>query len=212
MLLNAGCGTHYAVGWVNCDLISDDKTTPDVVVNAGEPYPFDDSTADAVFLGHVLEHMPWEEVFPFMEDILRVAKPGAPVLIVGPDVYRTITCWANGSQPWHMVKSTMEHQGENFQPDREDQEWDGAPHYWNCHEERIGRVLDHFGLRWKSYTNRIPCAPSVKGWPDAEHSIIWPVVGYHEWQFAVMAYAEKPGKKKIVVERPHASLGMGYMD
>jgi predicted SAM-dependent methyltransferase len=51
-LLNAGCGTWYADGWVNTDTWEDDNTKPDIVVKAGEPYPFPDNHFDAIFLGH----------------------------------------------------------------------------------------------------------------------------------------------------------------
>lgn len=210
MLLNVGCGTHYADGWVNCDVWEDELTTPDFLVEPNKPYPFPDNSAEAIYVGHVLEHMPWDDVFPLLEDLIRVARPGAPMFIVGPDTYRVIKCWAAGTQPWHMIPSVLEHQGENFQPGREHNRWDGAPHYWNCHEARVTKVLDHFGLRWWSYSNSIPCDPAGRGWTDPIHKVEWPVVGYHEWQFAVMSCVTKP--TKLVVERPHTHLGTGYLD
>lgn len=184
--LNAGCGTHYAEGWINCDVWEDELTRPDVRVTPGQPYPFDDESIDALFLGHVLEHMPWPDVFPFMEDMLRICKQDAPILIVGPDVLRTIELWAQGRQPEHMVLSVMEHQDQNYQPGREGKVWDGAPHHWNCHEERVGKILKHVGMDWVSFTSVIPHDPTGKGWHDYATGITWPVVGYHEWQFAIM--------------------------
>lgn len=187
--LNAGCGTHYADDWVNVDVWSDETTHPDVVVEPGDPYPFPDNHFDAVFLGHVLEHIPWPEVPAFLEDIFRVAKKNAPILIVGPDVIRTIKLWHEGKEPWFMVLSTMEHQHANYQPGREDKVWTGAHHHWNCSEERVQELLNAMGKSQISYSDLIPDNPSGKSWYDNGTGITWPVVGKHHWQFAILVKA-----------------------
>lgn len=189
MKLNAGCGTHYADGWVNVDVWVDDQTMPDVVAVSGKPYPFEDSSATHIFLGHVIEHMPWPDVPAFITDMVRVAEPGAPLLIVGPDVMRTIQLWHEGKEPWYMVESTMEHQGLNFQPGREDKVWTEAAHHWNCHEERVAALLSSMGLQFTSYSDIIPNNPSGRSWEDPLTGITWPVVGKHHWQFALMVTA-----------------------
>lgn len=183
--LNVGCGTHYANGWVNTDVWQSDTTTPDVVVNSGERYPFDDNTFDAIFLGHIIEHMPWDDVFPFMEDMKRIAKPGAHFLLVGPDVFKTIQLWKEDQQPWWMIEATMEHQGLNYQPDREEEVWDGAFHYWNCHEARIVHLLE--SLQFDNIANvfsLIPDDTEGREWYDEGTNITWPVVGKYIWQLA----------------------------
>lgn len=185
-LLNAGCGTWYAEGWVNTDTWSTDTTRPDIKVEPNEPYPFPDSHFDAIYLGHILEHMPWEKVSPFLLDMKRIAKPDAHILVVGPDVYRSITLWAKGEQPWHMVISTLEHQDTHYQPGREEEIWEEAPHYWNCHEERLIGILRklHFA-DVGSCTDEIPNDPGGRSWHDVKTGITWPVVGKHTWQCAV---------------------------
>lgn len=188
-LLNAGCGTHYADGWVNVDVWEDETTRPDVLAVPGEPYPFPDNHFEAAFLGHVIEHIPWPLVPAFLDDIIRVTKKGGPILIVGPDVLRTIQLWAKNQEPWHMVLSTMEHQDVNYQPGREDKVWEGAYHHWNCHEERVVKLLTAMGKKPVVYSDRIPNNPSGKGWVDPISTINWPVVGKHHWQFAVMIRA-----------------------
>lgn len=185
-LLNAGCGTWYAEGWVNTDVWENENTKPDVKVDPGEPYPFEDNYFDAIYLGHVLEHMPWDSVGPFLDDMQRIGKPEADILIVGPDVYRTIKLWAEGKQPWYMVLSTMEHRDHNYQPGREHEVWEGAPHHWNCHEERVMEVVEKMGFREiESYTSRIPDDPNQTSWIEPSTGIKWPVVGKYTWQFAV---------------------------
>lgn len=186
-LLNAGCGTHYAQGWVNVDVWSSDTTKPDVVAKPGEPYPFEDNYFDAVFLGHVIEHIAWPEVPAFLKDISRVAKPNAPILVVGPDVYKTIKRWKDGEEPWGMVESVLEHQDVNHQPDREHEWWDGAHHHWNCHESRVERLLASLGFHSiENVFDAIPNDPYGKTWWDEKNQITWPVVGKYWWQLAFL--------------------------
>jgi predicted SAM-dependent methyltransferase len=185
-LLNAGCGTHYANGWVNCDVWVDEHTKPDVQVTPDEPYPFEDSYFDAIYLGHVIEHIDWDKVVPFLQDMKRMAKPNAPILIVGPDVHKTIQRWKDGLEPWEMVLSTMEHQEHNYQPDREHQWWDGATHHWNCHHQRVEEIVKKLGFtQIEDYFDRIPNNATSKWWEDPSTNINWPVVGKWYWQFAI---------------------------
>jgi len=189
-LLNAGCGTHYAKGWVNCDVWSSDQTKPDVVVEAGQPYPFPDNHFDAIYLGHVIEHIDWHDVAPFLLDMRRIAKPGAPILIVGPDVYKTIQRWREDKEPWEMVISTMEHQEHNYQPEADTAFWDGATHHWNCHHQRVWDLLT--GLNFtdlQDYYEKIPNNTSMRTWKDDASGITWPVVAKWFWQFAIMCRA-----------------------
>jgi len=192
--LNVGCGDHYAEGWVNTDVWRNEKTKPDVVVEVGEPYPMSNNTFDAIYLGHVLEHISWPEVSPFLTDMHRIAKPGAPVLAVGPDVYKTIQRWAKNQEPWEMVASTMEHQDITaLLEEKPPHWWDGAAHHWNCHEDRLEKVMQ------TSFSNVSIYSPLIErglpgnrvNWYDDRTNIRWPVVGYWWWQCAVMGYVDK---------------------
>lgn len=190
-LLNAGCGTHYADGWVNTDVWDDGSTTrPDIKVEPGQPYPFEDNFFDAVFLGHVLEHMSWVDVPMFLKDMKRIAKPDARFLVCGPDVLRTIQRWKENQEPWHMVLSTMEHQDINTQPEREHLWWDGAAHHWNCHHDRVWALLLSQGFtNLQNVFDVIPKNPAGKNWLDGD--INWPVVGHWHWHFAIMCTNSK---------------------
>lgn len=188
-LLNAGCGTHYAQGWVNTDVWVSDTTTPDVQVVPGQPYPFEDSTFDAVFMGHVIEHISWNNVLEFLKDMSRVAKPNAPMLIVGPDVLKTIIRWRDGQEPWHMVLSVLEHLDMNYQPGRETEWWDGAHHHWNSHEERVEALIRNVGfVDIENVFKLIPNDANGKSWHDEKTNITWPVVGKYYWQLAFRFY------------------------
>lgn len=190
-LLNAGCGTHYAKGWVNTDVWDDGITTkPDIKVEPGKPYPFPDNHFDAVFLGHVIEHIAWPDVPAFLLDMKRIAKPGAKFLVCGPDVLKTIQRWAQGLEPWEMVLSTMEHQDINAQPEREHLWWDGASHHWNCHHERVVTLLESTGFTdIVDVFDVIPKNTMGKEWRDED--IRWPVVGHWHWHFAVTCINNK---------------------
>jgi SAM-dependent methyltransferase len=204
--LNVGCGHHYAAGWINTDVREDEKTRPDVVVGRDESYPFEDNYFDAIYLGHVLEHISWNKIGVFLKEMVRVAKPGAPVLAVGPDVYRTIQRWKEGKEPWDMVKSVMEHQDIDAQlyhaaddgsyvayPPPTPEWWDGAAHYWNCHEDRLKKVMEtHFG-EVQIYSSFIESdlPGNRQTWHDSTNNITWPVVGYWWWQCAVAGKVNK---------------------
>ena len=183
-LLNAGCGTHYAKGWVNTDVWENEETKPDIRVKPGEPYPFPDDHFDAVFMGHVIEHIDWPSLPAFLMEMTRVAKPDAPMLLVGPDVYRTIQLWHENKQPWWLVESVMEHQEVAPEHLKNHEWWDGATHHWNCHEQRVADLLSQLGFtEIQSVSEQMP---SGNNWPDPECKwLIWPVVQKADWQFGL---------------------------
>lgn len=183
-LLNAGCGTHYARGWVNTDVWENDTTKPDIRVEPGKPYPFEDNHFDAVFMGHVIEHIDWLSVKGFIYEMSRMAKPGAPMLIVGPDVYRAIQRWSEGKEPWWMVESVLEHQEVAPEHLNDHEWWDGATHHWNCHEKRVLDLVLSMGFpRVEVVSEQIPTGDK---WTDPEvKGLVWPVVGKAPWQFGI---------------------------
>jgi hypothetical protein len=181
MWLNIGCGTHLAPKpWHNIDTVrrvgpdvpAAVTVNPDQVVNPAEPLPFDEASCERVMLSHVLEHVPWEAVPGFLLDVRRVAS--AEVLILGPDVYRTIEAYKRGEEPWSILQSVLEHK--DYPDDMA--EWPGAPHHWNCHEARVIEALNRTG--WHAQ-------------PVLDDRILadWPVVQWNpRWQFAVIARSD----------------------
>lgn len=190
-LLNAGCGTHYAKGWINTDVWDDGiNTTPDIRVEPNKPYPFDDNYFDAVFLGHVLEHIPWPNVSDFLYDMKRIAKNDAQFLVCGPDVLKTIQRWAKNQEPWEMVLSTMEHQEISTKPGHGYEWWDGAHHHWNCYHQRVWNLLESCGFSsLVDVADLIPKDAMGKKWKQED--ITWPVVGHWHWHFAILCKNKK---------------------
>jgi SAM-dependent methyltransferase len=75
--LHLGCGKTILPGWVNLDRTAGDDI--DVVADldncAACPLPFDDNTFDEFLASHLFEHL--RNPLPFMQELHRVAKPGA---------------------------------------------------------------------------------------------------------------------------------------
>ncbi len=84
MRLNIGCGRKSLPGWVNVDVVPLEGV--DVVADlercAQVPLPFPDDAADEFLLSHVIEHV--RNVLPLMQELHRVAKPGARMTVRCP--------------------------------------------------------------------------------------------------------------------------------
>lgn len=184
MKLNVGCGPWRAPEpWINLDVHRGDGVEPDILVDdAARPCAgFADGSATHVYLGHVLEHVPWDELPGFLADIARVLEPGGQVCVVGPDVIRTIEGWRAGRESWELVVSTLE--GPDYFPADGGHVmvdpgggWRYARHWWNCTEGRVAKLLADHG-----FAEVTPIAL------EPESLAGWPVVGYAPWQCAVRA-------------------------
>lgn len=167
MRLNLGSGTHYVEGWLNLDVRADDHTKADVIVSGTDPFAsFGSGSAEAVYLGHVLEHVPWPDVPRLLAEVHRVLAPGGEMLAVGPDVRRLAVEWHEGRESWELLIDAMEHQ------DLLNDYWPEAVHKWNCHEARLHAVI-------AAVFNG---AHATRGPFDG-----WPVVSWSAWQCAVTA-------------------------
>jgi predicted SAM-dependent methyltransferase len=173
--LNVGCGTHYADGWVNTDSKWQDggqygDTHPDVITSR---LPFRDGWFDRVYLGHVMEHVPWETIGDFLSEVGRVLAPGGTILATGPDIYRTLFQWCDGVVPWSLVESVLEHR------EKESPDWPGSAHQWNCHEARMVQAFQSVGAQVQTIPVDL-IEPFIK---DG-----WPIVNWSGWQCAMYAY------------------------
>jgi predicted SAM-dependent methyltransferase len=83
--LNIGCGNIFAADWNNLDFIKH----PNIIkwdIRKGLPYP--DSSMDAVYSSHTLEHMTPKEAQDLLSEVARVLKIGGIVRIAVPDISR----------------------------------------------------------------------------------------------------------------------------
>ena len=80
-ILDLGCGRNKCKDAVGIDF--NKNTDADIIHDLNEfPYPFDDNEFDKILVNHSLEHL--DNVVKVMEEIHRIAKPNALVLIKAP--------------------------------------------------------------------------------------------------------------------------------
>lgn len=176
--LNIGCGPHYADGFCNIDVHSGDGNHPDVVVPLTNKILVPDGSLDRVYAGHVLEHIPWDNCVEFLRNIRRALKPGGELLVVGPDLRRTLDLWKDGALDWHMVDAVWE-SDDAFMISDSVIAWEGARHRWNCTEERVVALLEC--AEFSTIEHRCIQNELVGDLRD------WPIVAYTNWQLSVWA-------------------------
>ena len=82
MKLNLGCGRDYREGWLNVDVNREVKA--DVYLDMAEGLPFRDNSAAYAVLDNVLEHVPRDRYFHFVEELHRVCVAGAHIEVYVP--------------------------------------------------------------------------------------------------------------------------------
>jgi hypothetical protein len=85
MKLNLGCGHNRLDGWTNVDSVA--GCEPDEVVDLEQiPWPWSDSSAEAVLFNHSLEHMGAApaQFLAIIKELYRVCADGAVVRINAP--------------------------------------------------------------------------------------------------------------------------------
>lgn len=80
--INLGCGENYRKEWINVDFNKEVKT--DIYADLTKELPFKDNYADLILLDNVLEHIPQNEFFFFIEELYRICKNGAIIQIYVP--------------------------------------------------------------------------------------------------------------------------------
>jgi len=178
MWLNWGCGPFPAPKpWHNIDVVRQDDTQPDQVVDAVLPLPFPAGSCERIYLGHMLEHWPWTGVKALLTEVGRLLPPDGEVLVVGPDVYRAIKMWKAGHPQgdWELIVASLE----GMSSYDAETTWDQARHHWNCTEERLVGALDNAGFEPEA----LPVTPeALDGWP---------LVSFMQHQCAVRATLRK---------------------
>lgn len=87
--IDLGCGTRKVRGTLGVDF----EAVPgvDVVVDLNRGLPFKDSSLDAVYAYHILEHL--DDFLGTMNEIWRVCRPGAVVYIKAPHAASSFVTW-----------------------------------------------------------------------------------------------------------------------
>ena len=100
-VLDVGCGKNKVSDAIGVDCIA--LPGVDVIHDLSSfPYPFPADTVDEFHINHVLEHLP--DVIKTMEELWRIAKPGATVYIRVPH-FTGVLAWRD---PTHRRSFTSE--------------------------------------------------------------------------------------------------------
>ena len=160
--LNVGCGDWPQKGWVNIDIHDGNgqEWMPDIVASV-LAMPFENGMFEQVYMGHVMEHLPIEEIAPAMLEVFRVCKPKAKICIVGPDIEKTAVM-----EPAAMHVNL--HGGNR---------WSGDEHRWHSTTARMVRHLSNAGVAVQE-------VPLQQVADDG-----WPIVSTIAWQFALYVVA-----------------------
>lgn len=134
--LNVGSGPHYADGWCNSDVLPAPEgcKDPDVIAdifNYGEV--FEPGSFKSAYVGHVLEHIPFDVCVDAVRSIAAVVQPGGEVMVVGPCMERAV---ATG-QPAKLLDAIRHH------PDRPQHPWS---HAWTPTEALTLQIMQESGL------------------------------------------------------------------
>jgi len=83
MKINLGSGPNPKEGWINVDI--DDYGNSNIKkIDLTKVVPFEDNSVDEILMDNFIEHIPRERYFWFLEEIYRICKDGAKIVIYTP--------------------------------------------------------------------------------------------------------------------------------
>jgi len=98
-ILDVGCGNNKAPGAWGIDL--DPRSQADVICDLDKfPWPLRSDHFEEILCNHILEHV--ADVMRFMEEVHRVARPGALVKVVTPH-YTSPSSYADPTHRHHFA-------------------------------------------------------------------------------------------------------------
>lgn len=111
MKINLGCGFRLKKGFTNVDIIPEEEirdksdTKAKYVYGDVRDLPFKNGVADYIEMYTVIEHLPFRDVVPALEEIRRVMKEGAKLIIVTDDFDGIALEWIRARmQPFNLEK------------------------------------------------------------------------------------------------------------
>lgn len=137
MKLNIGCGEFPDPAWINMDLWVDvERGVIPNIVGSLLDLPDEIQNVTHVYMGHVLEHIPVNDLRGALPRLWERCLDGAQVAAVGPDVKKAKLLHQRGRI------DTQTYQGAIHGACR----WPGDEHHWACDEDNLTMYLKAFGL------------------------------------------------------------------
>ena len=109
--IDLGCGNKRVPGSLGVDIVP--SRAVDVVADFAQGLPFADSSADAVYAYHLLEHV--DDFMGLMEEIWRICKPGARVYIKVPHASSSYVTWKDPTHKRGIFISTFAYFDDTYQ-------------------------------------------------------------------------------------------------
>lgn len=161
--LNVGSGPHYAQGWCNTDILPAPNGTadPDVLADIfSYSTVFQPSSFKKAYVGHVLEHIPFDTCVEAVQHIASTVCSNGPIMVVGPCIDKAL---ATG-QPEELLDAIRHH------PERPQHPWS---HAWTPTEQLTLEIMQKSGLTdvrvvpiWEVQKPEWP-NPTTAGWQTA---------------------------------------------
>jgi len=167
--LDVGCGINKLPGAIGID--RNPASRADVICELDHfPYPFRDSSFDALQAVHVIEHV--GDVMKTMEEFHRLVRPGGEVLIVTPH-YTDFSSFCDPTHRWHLNSFSLRYFGQDNA---------GYGYYSNVRFEEISVYVKLLALwRWLGFEFLVNTFPRYRRfW---EHYLCYVVRGkVVEWR------------------------------
>ena len=108
-VLDVGCGVNKRPGAIGVD--RNPASRADVIADLDRfPWPFRDSSFDALYASHVIEHV--ADVVRTMEEFHRVVRPGGEIRIITPH-YTDFSSFCDPTHRWHLNSFSLRYFGED---------------------------------------------------------------------------------------------------
>ncbi|MCZ6602215.1 MAG: methyltransferase domain-containing protein [Planctomycetota bacterium] len=161
-ILDLGCGLKKAEGAVGVD--RDPLRHPDVLHDLNVvPWPLPDDGFDRILCRHILEHL--RDVDQTVQEIHRVARPGAHVVIVTPH-FSSVNSWDDPTHLHHFSSAAFDRYCQPLDGDGVAQGPGAAPFQMIAKDLKFGR----------SFLNLVPRAISRRSlrWYEKHLAFIFP--------------------------------------
>lgn len=159
MLVNLGCGDRYAPNWTNVDHAGSPHRKDLTLDLVDDPMPWGPATVLHIYMGHVLEHLPYERCFDLLTHLRAAVRPEGQVMVVGPDVEVAQRMAEAGA-----LDVTLD--SLRYGADR----WPGDEHLWECTAAKVVTLFEETG--WVDIQN-VGIANVAAFWPVADRRPQW---------------------------------------